>query len=44
MLSSEWCDWVTLAFLPPAPYPADRDNFLSPKQAMELGIIDGVIA
>jgi hypothetical protein len=30
---------------PPGYLPAaDRDNFLSPKQAIELGLIDGVIA
>ena len=28
----------------PACPAADRDNFLSPKQAIELGLIDGVIA
>lgn len=27
----------------PAPCPADRDNFLSPQQAVQLGLIDDVI-
>lgn len=27
-----------------SPPRADRDNFLSPKQAVELGLIDGLIS
>lgn len=34
----------SLPSFPPTAPAADRDNFMSPQQAIELGLIDGVIS